>query len=313
MSNSKEYEQTTEPGRTESQERIGWGPSRTDAEPERQLDSTSTHDTVLSCSDLVLDYGTGDDPIIDDETIRVPEGKVTALVGPNGSGKSTLLRGFARELQPTEGTVLVDGQNIESYSTKELARELGLLSQQNVAPESLTVRKLVTHGRYPHRSFFDTLDEEDRQAVKWAIERAGIGHLQDRPVGSLSGGQTQLAWIAMLLAQEPSVVLLDEPTTYLDLHNQFRVLDLVETLCEENEMTVFIVLHDIAQASRVADWLIALDNGSVYDRGPPSAVITEAMMRDVFQMETNVVFGSDGPCIQPLHHIEPDDQGQTDD
>jgi len=312
MTDRREFDQRIEPEPLRASATTGRGPVTTSADIGTRPDGPETREVALSCSDLVLDYDSDDDPIIDGETLQVPEGEVTALVGPNGSGKSTLLRGFARELRPTEGTVLADGQNIQSYSTKELARELGLLSQQNVAPDSLTVNDLVTHGRYPHRSFFGSLDRDDSRAVEWAIEKAGIEHLRDRAVGSLSGGQTQLAWIAMLLAQQPSVILLDEPTTYLDLHNQFRVLDLVETLCDETGMTVFIVLHDIAQASRVADWLVAVRDGRVYDRGPPAAVVSEAMMRDVFQVEADVEFDSSGPSIRPLGHIERDEHAEED-
>ena len=150
---------------------------------------------------------------------------MTALVGPNGSGKSTLLKGLADQMDPEAGRVLVDGEAVRGMDGKELARRLGLLSQDSTAPDSITVEDLVYHGRYPHRGFFEHVTEADREAVDRAIELAGCGHLRDREVGQLSGGQRQLAWIAMVLAQDTDVLLLDEPTTFLDLHHQLRVLD----------------------------------------------------------------------------------------
>lgn len=167
--------------------------------------------------ELVISYPSTDEPVIDEESIRVTPGEVTALVGPNGSGKSTLLKGLADQLALDDGAVLLDGTDIRSLSTKELARQLGLLSQENVSPDSITVEKLVEHGRYPHRGFFDSLTDEDHQAIDRAISLAGIEHLRGREVGSLSGGQKQLVWIAMVLAQETNILLLDEPTTFLDL------------------------------------------------------------------------------------------------
>ncbi len=258
----------------------------------------------IECRDLVLEYDTSEGPIVDGETITIPEGAVTALVGPNGSGKSTLLRGIARELEPTAGQIVLDETDIGRYSRKELARELGLLSQHNVAPESLTVEDLVRRGRYPHRRLFDTMTEQDWQAVDWAIDTVGIDHLRDRDLGSLSGGQTQLAWIAMILAQEPRTMLLDEPTTYLDLRHQVRLLEVIRTLSDDVGMTVVVVLHDIAQAVRVCDRIVTLEDGAVYDSGPPSDVVTEELMAEVFHVDARVEPGSDGMRIHPRGEIE---------
>ncbi|CDK39073.1 iron/cobalamin ABC-type transporter ATP-binding protein [Halorubrum sp. AJ67] len=172
--------------------------------------------TALDADDLVVGYPSTDEPVIDGETLAVPEGEVTALIGPNGSGKSTLLKGLANRLVPDDGHVLVDGRRIESFESKELARKLGRLSQQNTAPDTISVEELVERGRYPHRGFFESQTEDDEEAVNDAISMAGVEHLRDREVGTLSGGQTQLVWIAMALAQDTDVLLLDEPTTFLD-------------------------------------------------------------------------------------------------
>lgn len=280
-------------------EEPGWGPVSSDDTATR-----SEQRDHIECRDLVLEYDAIDEPVVDGETIGVPEGEVTALVGPNGSGKSTLLGGIARELEPTDGQVILDGTDIGRYSRKELARELGLLSQHNVAPESLTVEDLVRHGRYPHRRLFDTMSDSDWQAIDWAIDTVGIDHLRDRDVGSLSGGQTQLAWIAMVLAQEPRAMLLDEPTTYLDLRHQVRLLEVIRSLSDDVDMTVVVVLHDISQAVRVCDHLVTLEDGTVYDSGPPTEVVTEELMAEVFGVDARVEPGPEGLQIHPIGEIE---------
>jgi iron complex transport system ATP-binding protein len=250
--------------------------------------------------ELTLQYPDTDEPVLEDESVVAAPGHVTALVGPNGSGKSTLLKGLSNELEPNSGTVELDGEEIQSLGSKELARRLGLLSQENVAPDSLTVEKLVEHGRYPHRGFFDGLSDADVAAIDRAIELAGVDHLRDRQLGSLSGGQKQLVWIAMVLAQETDVLLLDEPTTFLDLQHQLEVMEIVETLRDERAMTVVVVLHDVQQAARHADYLLALDDGEIRDWGPPEDVITEELLADVFGIDARVEEGDLGPVITPL-------------
>ncbi|MEF8825623.1 MAG: ABC transporter ATP-binding protein [Halapricum sp.] len=252
--------------------------------------------------DLVIGYPSMDEPVIDEESIEVPPGGVTALVGPNGSGKSTLLKGLASQLDIDEGQVLVDGTEVRSLSSKELARRIGLLSQENTSPDSLTVEKMVAHGRYPHRGFFETLTDEDREAIDEAIELAGIDHLRERELGSLSGGQKQLAWIAMVLAQDTDVVMLDEPTTFLDLHHQLEVMEIVEML-RERDITVVVVLHDLQQAARHADYMIALRDGEIIDWGPSKDVVTEQLLADVFRIEAHVSVGPTGPEITPLRPL----------
>jgi iron complex transport system ATP-binding protein len=262
--------------------------------------------------ELVISYPSADEPVIDGESLRVPPGAVTALVGPNGSGKSTLLKGLADQIGLDAGTVLLDGADVQALGTRELARRLGMLSQENTSPGSLTVEKLVGHGRYPHRGFFERLSEADREAIDRAIELAGIEHLRDREVGSLSGGQKQLVWLAMVLAQETDVLLLDEPTTFLDLHHQLEVMDIVERLRDESEVTVVLVLHDVDQAARYADYVVALKDGAIYARGPPEAVVTEDMLADVFEIEANVEVTERGPRIEPLRARHGDDPVPSD-
>ena len=267
----------------------------------------------LSGEDLVLRYPSMDEPVIDGERLVATPGAVTALVGPNGSGKSTLLKGLAKQLTPDDGTVLLDGGDVHSMGTKELARKLGLLSQESTSPDSITVEDLVYHGRYPHRGFFETITEEDTHVVDRAIDLAGCGHLRDREVGSLSGGQKQLAWIAMVLAQDTDVLLLDEPTTFLDLHHQLEVMEIVETLREESDITVVVVLHDIQQAARLADEMVALKGGEIQARGTPEEVVTEELLADVFEVDAEVDLTPRGPRIEPLRprHDNDDRNGAT--
>jgi iron complex transport system ATP-binding protein len=248
----------------------------------------ATHASDLCGEELVLRYSDAEEPVIDGESLAVRPGAVTALVGPNGSGKSTLLKGLANQLSPDSGSVLLDGRDVQSLGTKELARELGLLSQENVSPGSISVEELVRHGRYPHRGFFEGVNEEDECAVRDAISLAGVEHLRDREVSSLSGGQRQLVWIAMVLAQETDVLLLDEPTTFLDMHHQLQVMEVIGTLRDEGDVTIVVVLHDVEQAARFADYIVALDDGTVYDWGPPDEVLTEQLLADVFAVDATV-------------------------
>ncbi|WP_231186826.1 ABC transporter ATP-binding protein [Haladaptatus sp. DYF46] len=262
----------------------------------------------FSGEDLVIGYPASDEPILDDESIHVSPGEVTALVGPNGSGKSTLLKGLANQLTLDGGTVLLDGADVHSLTTKDFARKLGLLSQENVSPGSLSVENLIEHGRYPYRGFFESMTPEDEAAIDRAISLAGVEHLRERPVGSLSGGQKQLVWIAMVLAQDTDVLLLDEPTTFLDLHHQLEVMEIVETLRDESDITVVVVLHDISQAARYADRMVALKDGSIYARGSPDEVLTEHLLADVFEIEATVASTEHGPQITPLHPLHDSDR-----
>ena len=249
--------------------------------------------------DLSVGYPGTEEPIVECERVVIPAGEVTALVGPNGSGKSTLLKALAGQLEPWAGAVDLDGDSMYGLADTERARRVGLLSQERDEPGSLTVERLVRHGRYPYRGFMDAVSEADRRAVDRAIELAGVTDIRERPLDGLSGGQKQLAWVAMTLAQETDVLLLDEPTTFLDLRHQLHVLETVRTLKTDRDVTVGVVLHDISQAARYADNLIAMRDGALYDWGPPADVVTEELLADVFGVDATVREGLGGPEIVP--------------
>jgi iron complex transport system ATP-binding protein len=228
-------------------------------------------------------------PIIKNLDLAIPEGKITALVGANGCGKSTLLRGLARLLKPRNGTVYLDAADLFKLSTKEVAKQLGILPQGPVAPEGLTVRDLVALGRYPYQNWLQQWSTEDERLVALALATTGMTELAERSLDTLSGGQRQRAWIAMALAQDTEILLLDEPTTFLDLAHQIEVLDLLLELNQTQGRTLVMVLHDLNQACRYADYLVAVKEGCVYAHGTPMQVMTEAMVREVFGLGCRIV------------------------
>jgi iron complex transport system ATP-binding protein len=242
---------------------------------------------VLATDQLTLSYEHA--LIIDQLTLQIQPKQVTALVGPNGCGKSTLLRGLARLLKPKAGAVLLDGAAIHRMPTKTLAREIGILPQSPVAPEGLTVRELVAQGRYPHQTWFQQWSEADEAATNRALSITNMTKLADRPVDALSGGQRQRAWIAMTLAQETNILLLDEPTTFLDMSHQMEVLQLLERLNQEEGRTIIMVVHDLNHAARYAHHIIAMSAGKVVASGTPQSVITPAIVRQVFGVEADIV------------------------
>lgn len=227
--------------------------------------------------------------IIQNMNVSIPSGKVTALIGPNGCGKSTLLRGLARLLQPRKGSAYIDGKAIHQMPTRDLAKQLGILPQSPVAPEGLTVMELVAQGRYPHQSWFQQWSLEDEQAIEKALEITGMEEFRMRPVDALSGGQRQRAWIAMTLAQETPVILLDEPTTYLDLAHQVEVLQLLERLNKEQGRTVVMVVHDLNHATRHANHVIAMKAGKIVAAGVPTDIVTSELLQEVFGIDADIV------------------------
>jgi iron complex transport system ATP-binding protein len=236
--------------------------------------------------------------ISEDLTLAVPDGSFTVIVGANGCGKSTLLRGLARLLKPRHGAVHLDGQAIQRYSSKEVARRLGLLPQAQVAPDGITVADLVARGRYPHQSLLRQWTRSDEEAVREALAATDIEDLAERLVDELSGGQRQRVWLAMALAQRTEILLLDEPTTYLDIAHQVEVLDLCERLRVERGYTLVAVLHDLNLACRYATHLVAMKDGAVVAEGAPADVITEALVEDVYGLACRVV--PDPECGTPL-------------
>lgn len=242
---------------------------------------------ALTTRKLTLAYDSA--PVIQNLNLDIPVGQITALVGPNGCGKSTLLRGLARLLKPRSGKVYLDGTSIFKLSTREVAKRLGILPQGPVAPEGLTVRDLVAQGRYPHQGWLQQWSETDEWMVQQALVTTGMTDLADRSLETLSGGQRQRAWIAMALAQDTEILLLDEPTTFLDLAHQVEVLDLLSDLNQAEGRTIVMVLHDLDQACRYADHLVAIWQGEVYAQGEPVQVMTETMVLDVFGLKCRIV------------------------
>lgn len=240
----------------------------------------------LEANSLTLGYS--DTIIIKDLNLKISTGKITVFVGANGCGKSTLLRSLARLLKPKSGQIFLDGDEVKILSTKEVAKRLAILPQGPIAPEGLTVLQLVKQGRYPHQSWLKQWSREDEIIVNKALEATRMKEFAERSVDSLSGGQRQRAWIAMTLAQKTDIILLDEPTTYLDMTHQIEVLDLLFELNELKNRTVVMVLHDINLACRYAHNIVAVCNQTVYSQGKPEEVITQDMVKDVFQMNCEI-------------------------
>ncbi|MBR7744240.1 ABC transporter ATP-binding protein [Phycicoccus sp. BSK3Z-2] len=252
--------------------------------------------------------GYGDRVVVDGVSLDVPTGRTTAVVGPNGCGKSTLLRGLGRLLRPVGGSVLLDGDEIGTLSTREVARRVGLLPQQPVVPEGVTVLELVERGRHPHHGLFRTWGRADEEAVAAALERTDLVHLAGVPVDSLSGGQRQRVWLALVLAQQTPVLLLDEPTSFLDVAHQLDVLDLVRGLSEDAGSTVVMVLHDLGMAARYADHLVAMRDGAIVAEGPPGEVVTPAVVEEVFGVSASVLTDPDTgtPVVVPRRRVRPE-------
>ncbi|GAB3679568.1 ABC transporter ATP-binding protein [Saccharopolyspora tripterygii] len=252
-----------------------------------EQDRAETGTDRLRARDLKLAYG--ERVVVDGLDFAVEAGTITAVIGPNGCGKSTLLRALGRLLQPQRGEVLLDGEKIHKMSTKEVARILGVLPQSPAAPEGLTVADLVARGRHPHQSWYRQWSSDDESAVAEALAMTGIGELAERTLDELSGGQRQRAWLSMALAQGTDLLLLDEPTTYLDLSHQVDVLELIGKLHDESGRTVVMVLHDLNLAARYADRLVAMKDGAVVASGEPGEVLTEELLSNVFDLRARVI------------------------
>lgn len=240
----------------------------------------------LRAARITLTYG--DAPIVSELDLHIPEGLITTIIGPNGCGKSTVLRALARLLKPAGGSVLLDGQAIHSLPTREVARRLGLLHQQTAVPAGLTVADLARRGRYPHQSFLQPPSRRDAEAVERALELTGLTALRDQAVDRLSGGQRQRAWLALALAQETPLLLLDEPTTYLDVAHQLEVVELVRRLNAEEGRTIVMVLHDMNEAARVSHRIVALKDGRVLREGTPGAVLTPDLLAELYGVACDV-------------------------
>lgn len=249
-----------------------------------------------------LSTGYGTDNILHDLDLTVPPGRITAIVGANACGKSTLLRAMSRLLAPREGQVLLDGKSIHRMSARLLARTMGLLPQSPIAPEGIAVADLVSRGRHPHQNLFSRWTRKDDEAVDAALTATRTTELAERSVDELSGGQRQRVWIAMALAQETDILLLDEPTTFLDISHQIDVLDLLTDLNRERGTTVVMVLHDLNLAARYADHLVAIAKGRVHVSGSPEEVLTQQNIRAVFGLESQIITDpvSGRPMMLPI-------------
>lgn len=264
------------------------------------IPDVSTSACRLRAQGLCVGYD--DRTVIADLDIAIPDTQITTIIGPNGCGKSTLLRALSRLLPPRAGTVYLDDEDINRMRPKSVARTLGLLPQNPVAPEGLTVSDLVIRGRHPHQRWYQQATAADESAVAWALEQTETADLADRPIDALSGGQRQRVWIALTLAQETDLLLLDEPTTYLDLAHSVEILDLVTTLRAEHGKTVVMVLHDLNLAARYSDSLFVMRSGQIVAQGRPDDVITADLLEHAFGLQAHVMEDpiAGGPMIIPL-------------
>ncbi|UAL47374.1 ABC transporter ATP-binding protein [Sutcliffiella horikoshii] len=245
-----------------------------------------------------LNIGYGERLIIKDLSIEIPDKQITTIIGSNGCGKSTLLKAITRIISHQSGTILLDGQEIAKENTKSLAKKMAILPQTPESVSGLTVGELVSYGRFPYQKGFGRLTKKDYEVIDWALEVTGTTEFKYRPVDALSGGQRQRVWIAMALAQETEIIFLDEPTTYLDMAHQLEVLELLQKLNREQERTIIMVLHDLNQAARFADYLIALKDGNIVMAGDCEEVITPEVLRSVFQIDAEI--GRDPRTNKPM-------------
>ncbi len=243
--------------------------------------------TRLAARDLALAYGAT--TVTSGLSIEIPDGRITAIIGPNACGKSTLLKALARLLKPQQGVVHLDGQDIHRLPTADVARLVGLLPQGAVVPPGITVEDLVARGRYPHQRWYQQWSKQDAAIVERALELTGTSDLRKRPVDQLSGGQRQRVWIALAFAQDVPIMLLDEPTTFLDINHRLEVLDLIAQLNAEEGRTMVLVLHEINEVCRYADQVIAMRDGRIVAQGPPAEVVTAEAMAAIFDLPCEII------------------------
>lgn len=236
-----------------------------------------------------LDIAYDDVLIVESLDMNIPQGKITSIIGANGCGKSTVLKAVGRILKPKGGIVYLSGEDISMLSTKDIAKKMAILPQTPTAPNGLTVGELVAYGRFPHQRGFANLTSEDKKIISWALTVTKLTEFEDREIDTLSGGQRQRVWIAMALAQQTDLILLDEPTTYLDLAHQLEVLKLLYDLNRSQGCTIVMVLHDLNLASRFSDHMIAINEGSIIEHGSPQKVMTKEVLKRTFQVEADIV------------------------
>lgn len=250
----------------------------------------------LFTEELNISYG--DRLIVKDLTVQIPDKKITTIIGSNGCGKSTLLKAITRVISHQSGTVVLDGSNIAQENTKSLAKKMAILPQTPDSAAGLTVGELVSYGRFPYQKGFGRLSKRDYEIINWALDVTGTQFFKYHPVDALSGGQRQRVWIAMALAQETEMIFLDEPTTYLDMAHQLEILELLQQLNREQERTIIMVLHDLNQAARFADHIIAMKDGQIVKAGSCHEVITQPVLKEVFRIDAEI--GLDPRTQKPM-------------
>lgn len=243
--------------------------------------------SCISTKNLNISYGNLD--IVKDLNLDIPKGKITTIIGSNGCGKSTILKTIARIIQPKSGDIFVNNINIKEQSPKELAKTMAVLPQSPQAPSGLTVEELIAYGRFPHQKGFGKMKKEDNDIVTWALQSTGIEEFRERPMEALSGGQRQRAWIAMALAQQTDILILDEPTTYLDLAHQLEILKLLEELNRKQGTTIVMVIHELNNAARFADHMIGVKKGKVVCQGSADEVMTKENLKELFNIDAEIV------------------------
>jgi iron complex transport system ATP-binding protein len=254
---------------------------------------------AISVKNLLVSYE--DNVIIENMNLTIPKGKVSIIIGANGCGKSTLLKTISRIVKPKKGEIFINGKDIRKQKEKNIAKEVAFLPQGPICPSGLTVKELVAYGRFPHQKIIGGLNSHDKEIIDWAIAETGLNEFADREVESLSGGQRQRAWIAMTLAQETDIIMLDEPTTYLDMSYQLEVLEVLKKLNKERNITVAIVLHELNNACRFADNIIGLKEGKIVCEGKPIDVITAKNLKEIYGIEANLQVSDNGEypiCVE---------------
>lgn len=246
-----------------------------------------------------LQIGYGDYVVVEDLDICIAKHEITSIIGPNGSGKSTVLKALTRLLRYQRGAVRIDGRDLQEFGPKELARRIGVLPQMHSAPADFRVKELVGYGRMPHQRLFSRMSPEDERIVSEAMRATGTYHLRDKSIHELSGGETQRVWIATVLTQQPEILFLDEPTTYLDISHQLETMRMVKRLNRETGVGVVMVLHDLSHALEVSDRIVVIKDGKKYSEGPPSEVITSRMLKEVYNVTADIVHiqGREKPMI----------------
>lgn len=243
-----------------------------------------------------LNVNYGDKKILDNISFNIKTGEIVTIIGPNGSGKSTLIKSISRYLKPSSGSIYIDKVNMNQINTKEIARNLAVLPQVKDVFSDVSIEELVSYGRFPHLKFGKRLSNEDKEIIEWALIKTGLFQMKDRYVATISGGECQRAWIAMTLAQKPKILLLDEPTTFLDICYQMEILELVKDLNKTLGITVVMVLHDLNQAARYSDKMIVINNGELCEYGEPCQVVSKELLKYIFRIDADVYMDGINKC-----------------